>query len=64
VVRTDTKESFDARSPGSAEQPRTTIAAPTSDLMLAVWGRLPLAALDVEGDPEAFEKLMAASDHE
>jgi uncharacterized protein (TIGR03083 family) len=64
LVRTDTKESLDARSPGSAEEPRTTIAAPASDLMLAVWGRLPLSALDVEGDAGAFEKLMAASDHE
>lgn len=64
LVRIDTQEGFDARSPGSDEAPRTTIAAPASDLMLAVWGRLPLSALGVEGDADAFEKLMAASDHE
>ena len=64
LKRTDGDDEFHARSPGSGEPPQATIEATASDLLLTVWGRLPLEGLDVEGDPEAFRKLMAASERE
>ena len=64
LERTDGDDRLEARSPGSGEAPQATIAATASDLLLTVWGRLPLERLEVNGDPEPFRKLMTASETE
>lgn len=64
LKRADGDDEFEARSPGSGETPSATIEATASDLLLTLWGRLPLERLDVRGDPEAFPRLLAASETE
>jgi hypothetical protein len=62
LERADGDDELEVRSPGSCEAPQATVEAVASDLLLALWGRLPAERLDVEGDPEAFRRLLKASE--
>jgi hypothetical protein len=39
-----------------------TVAGSASDVLLALWGRLPLDDLAIEGDVEPLRRLLAAAD--
>ena len=41
-------------------EPQTRVAGGASDLVLALWGRVPVSVLAVEGDPARFERLRTA----
>jgi uncharacterized protein (TIGR03083 family) len=48
--------------PAPSGDPVATVRGPASDILLALYGRIPLAALRIDGAPEVVEQLQAWGD--
>jgi hypothetical protein len=61
---TDTGSEWQAGGDGPDREAVVTVSGTASDLVLALYGRISLAALTVDGDREAAEALLAAASTE
>jgi uncharacterized protein (TIGR03083 family) len=58
---TDTGNEWQAGGDGSDREPAVTVSGTASDLVLALYGRISLDAVAVDGDREAAEALLASA---